>query len=240
MKNTYDAIIFDMDGVLVSNESFTAAIKQTVKTMLRETGQINKAVNANLIAAVKNIPGFNNDWDVSYALTDLLSRNIPASDFAQSIVLLTDDIRQTDRYRRIKSCFQSVYLGNNYDGLIAQETLLIEKKVLISLSTAYPLGIATGRPKKEAVCTASNLGITPDCIPAAYIVSREDTKREKPFPDPLREAARRMKVKNPVYVGDTINDVLAAKRAGMTSIFVGYEKIGDIRIRNINNLKEVL
>ncbi len=49
-----------------------------------------------------------------------------------------------------------------------------------------------------------------------------------------------MEIKTPVYVGDTINDVIAAKKANIPCIFVGKGKLGDMQITDINNLQEVL
>jgi phosphoglycolate phosphatase-like HAD superfamily hydrolase len=49
-----------------------------------------------------------------------------------------------------------------------------------------------------------------------------------------------MMVTRPIYVGDTINDVIAAKSAGMKCIFVGKQNLGDIQLSNVNQLQEVL
>ena len=46
---------------------------------------------------------------------------------------------------------------------------------------------------------------------------------------------KRIKSKQPIYIGDTINDVIAAKKAGMKSVFVGND-LGDYQIKNVNNL----
>lgn len=239
MKQT-DAIIFDMDGVLVSNDSFIATIKKTTQRLLWMERKLRVKVNDDVIYALKKIPGFNNDWDTSYALVDLLGRGITPEAFAGAITPLSPKIRQTKRYRNIRALFQSLYFGTNGNGYIAREKLLITKKVLTSLKRRFALGIATGRPKTEACFTAINLGLSPTYIPVRFIIGREDTFREKPFPDPLLLAARRMKVKNPVYVGDTINDVISAERAGMKVIYIGNEPIGDRQVTTVNNLEEVL
>jgi phosphoglycolate phosphatase-like HAD superfamily hydrolase len=49
-----------------------------------------------------------------------------------------------------------------------------------------------------------------------------------------------MNTKAPVYIGDTINDVIAAKAAGMVSIYIGNENYGDITLTDISQLQEVL
>jgi len=52
------------------------------------------------------------------------------------------------------------------------------------------------------------------------IISAEDVKRHKPFPDPLLKAAKILKVKPKecVYIGDSKYEMLAAKKAGMIGI----------------------
>lgn len=235
-----DAIIFDMDGVLVSNDCFLVAIKRTTERLLWQERGIRTKITDDTVTTIKNIPGFNNDWDTSYALIDLIGKGIAPSALITTASPLSLKTRQSKRYKKVVSFFQSVYRGNNFDGLIAREKSLIKKSVLKSLKKRYSLGIATGRPKKEAVFTAVNLGISPEYVPYRSIVGREDAPREKPFPDPLLLSALRMRAKNPVYVGDTINDVLAADRAGMPVIYVGKEAIGNAQIQTVNDLPEVL
>lgn len=192
------------------------------------------------INTIKGFTGFNNDWDTSYALIRLLGNGVPLEKFCQEVELITPIIRRSADYQNVKNIFQGYYLGKNNDGLISNETLLINVELLNKLSSLYKLGIATSRPRFEALFAAGNLQITPQCIVEEFIVAKEDTSREKPFPDPLLEAKRRMNVTNPVYVGDTINDVVAARKANMPCIFVGTQKLGDIQISKTNQLMEAL
>jgi phosphoglycolate phosphatase-like HAD superfamily hydrolase len=53
------------------------------------------------------------------------------------------------------------------------------------------------------------------------IVAMEDAPREKPHPAPLQRLVRLLCCTSPVYVGDTINDALAASEAGIPFIAVG-------------------
>jgi len=55
-----------------------------------------------------------------------------------------------------------------------------------------------------------------------FIIAAEDTKKHKPFPDPLLKACERMNIapKDTVYIGDAINDYRAAKAAG--THFIGF------------------
>ena len=240
MKNKFDAIIFDMDGVLVTNNSYCLAIQKTVETLLWETRNIKQRVTTDDIAAMKRITGFNNDWDTSYALIELLGNNVSIDEFSAKVTSITPSIRLSAAYQTVKNVFQNYYLGNNFDGFIREEVLLIYLGLLKQLSKKYKLGIATSRPKAEALFAAKYLKLSPTYIPFGSIVTKEDTKREKPYHDHLLEAKCRIAARNPVYVGDTINDVIAAKEADMKSIFVGSQQLGDKQIQNINQLMEVI
>ena len=68
------------------------------------------------------------------------------------------------------------------------------------------------------------------------VVTGEDVRHGKPSPDLVIEACRRIKVrpKDAMLVGDTMNDMLAGKRAGC--ITIGFKTNGNYRI---NNLKEI-
>jgi pyrophosphatase PpaX len=64
------------------------------------------------------------------------------------------------------------------------------------------------------------------------LVTREDTERHKPHPDPLLVGAQRLGVvpERTVYVGDSSVDVLAGKAAGMVTAWVawGADKPGSV------------
>lgn len=249
-----DSIIFDMDGVLISNDSYNLATIRTVEYFLSESEGTEVEVTTDEISAIKKIAGFNNDWDMSYALVYLLKRRIMLSNFKKQITKITPIIRRSVRYKTIKDIFQSYYLGkqlfqniykrqppiSNEKGLIEKEEILLEKKILESLMKKYKLAIATSRPRFEALFAARIQKISPTFIKEEYIVAKEDVKREKPSPDPLLEAKKRIKGKKSVYIGDTINDIIAAKKAGMLSIFIGKENLGDYQVSDVNKLKEVL
>ena len=254
MTQRYDSIIFDMDGVLVSNSSYTTAIQKTVELSLWNNFTLKKNIPMQYIETIKGITGFNNDWDTSYALIRLLGNGVPAEKFRREVQQITPDVRKTSRYQKAKDLFQAMYLGDTLfrqiyryapplkvtKGLISFETLLIDLAILAKLASQYRLGIATSRPRFEALYAVNNLKLSPDYITETFIVAKEDAAREKPEPDPLIEAKRRMNVNKPIYVGDTINDVVAAQKAKMPCIFVGSQKLGDIQITQTNQLKEVL
>ena len=251
----YDSVIFDMDGVLVDvTNSYRQAIKKTVETVLGDKYGKNVTITMSDVDAMKRIPGFNNDWDLSYALIKLFAKDVKQNDFIRNTVALDKQTKSSEEYQLIKDIFQSYYLGYKLfveiyrrkppvlfaQGLISNETLLLDLAILKSVSNKYQVGVATSRPRFEALFALKNLGITPTYISEADIVAQEDTPREKPFPDPLLEAQKRLKSKSPVYVGDSINDLLAAQKAKMPCIFVGSNSGADFQVSNTNQIKEIL
>lgn len=249
-----DGIIFDMDGVLVDvSKSYRFAIKKTVDYLLGKKGIDSKASQKD-IKTLKEIPGFNNDWDLSYELIRMLEMGISRIDFSEKVKIVTGQMRKTQKYLLIKNIFQSYYLGEKIfselyrksppvgylSGLINQELLLIKINVIRKLNSNYKLGVATSRPRFEALYALRNFQITPKYIQEKFIVAQEDVLREKPSPDSLLEAKIRMKVLNPIYIGDSINDCFAANNAGMKCIFVGKKKLGDFQINNVNQIQETI
>lgn len=65
------------------------------------------------------------------------------------------------------------------------------------LTSGYKLAIATGRPRFEAL-EAVRIAQLSYYFPENSIVALEDAAREKPAPDPLLEAKRRIGAKMPV------------------------------------------
>ncbi|PIZ64179.1 hypothetical protein CO051_01520 [Candidatus Roizmanbacteria bacterium CG_4_9_14_0_2_um_filter_39_13] len=212
MKVTYDGLIFDMDGVLVDiSKSYREAIRQTTSYFLE------RSVLMSEVDEIKNTVGMNNDWDATYALIN--NPNIS--------------------YEGVKSYFQSIYLDNGQkSGLINNEKLLISKQKVQSLKNKYKkLGIATGRPKKEAeyVINKNKLIEIFDCI-----IALEDVENSKPSPDSILMVIEKLNLKQTVYIGDSPSDVIAAERAKIPSIFVGKQTIGTIRFQTMLEVVQYL
>lgn len=255
VASKWDAVIFDMDGVLVDvSNSYRQAIKLTAEYVLQNKYGSQISVTNRDIEAMKAIPGFNNDWDLSFALIELLSKGINRSNFKQNISVLSEKIKTSADYLAAKDIFQSYYLGSKLfkklyqkpapvifkNGLIENETLLLGLAILKKIAQKYKVGIATGRPKFEAFFALKNLKISSKLIEEIYVVGEEDVKRGKPFPDSLLKAAALLDCKKPIYVGDSVNDVLAAKAAKMSCIFLGENKQADFEIKDINQIKGIL
>ena len=108
-------------------------------------------------------------------------------------------------------------------GLIDDETLMIEPETLEKLAQRYRLGIATGRPRSEAEYALRRLKIASHF---EALVTHDDVvaagAQGKPDPWSLLEAARRIQPqpRRCAYIGDTPDDIRAAKKAHETISFM--------------------
>jgi histidinol-phosphate aminotransferase len=202
-------LIFDMDGVLIDvRNSYRTAIKKTVEFYTK------KNISYNEIESYKKIPGFNNDWTLTQAI--ITSRKIK---IRKSIII---------------NKFQEYYLKEKnkiFRGLINNETWMLKKDLLTKLSKKYTLAIVTGRPKIEAEY-ALKLNKTRTFFDV--VIAKEDTIKEKPYPDPIIKAIKILKTENAIYFGDTINDELASKKAKINFVKINNNS----KTRNINKTLE--
>ena len=122
------------------------------------------------------------------------------------------------------------------------------KKTLQTLSEKYKLGIITsgGYRSTQAFLEKYELGKL-----VSYVISAEDCKYIKPHPMPLIKIAEAANVlpENCLFVGDTIFDILCAKRAGAFSAavktgfdserFLKFHK-ADFILESVNDLPGLL
>ena len=195
------AVLFDMDGVLVDvSGSYRRAIVETVEYFTGRTAY------SHTIQDYKDRGGFNDDWVLTHAIIN---------DFGMEVSM-----------NRVVDEFQRRYRGHEWDGFIANEPPLVRASLLEALKSAgRVLGIVTGRPEAEARWTLDRLGWS-HFFP--LVVAREHQgHRRKPDPFPLRHALEILRVaglpitpKGAVYVGDSIDDMVAAKAAGLWAVGV--------------------
>lgn len=125
---------------------------------------------------------------------------------------------------RIIEEFQKRYRGENWDGFIASETEIIGSDILTRIcSDERIVGIVTGRPEAEARWTIERFGWRP-FFPLVVAMEKHQG-RGKPDPYPLQHAlaacaaaGRSISAQEAVYIGDSVDDVVAARAAGMWSI----------------------
>ena len=242
----HDAVLFDMDGTLIDDsESYREAIRLAAEIAL------DQPVTHEQVREVKRVPGFNNDWDTTWAVVHWLREG--------EIRLPSEDEQESEEYAVLRAIFQTLYLGSDAwreqsgddapfrwdEPLMMRETRLIRKHTLDRLS-GFRLGIATARPRAEALLAVRQHDLD-RYFGEQNVVGLEDAEDEKPAPDPLLELARRLDVHRAIYVGDTINDAMAALDAGMPFIHVGLEPLADpaveqqvaYRLGSVNDLADL-
>ena len=190
--NSQSLLIFDMDGVLVDvTESYRETIRETVRQFT------DVAITHTEIQAAKNRGGSNNDWDLSLELI----RERGASPAREDVI----------------AAFQRVYLGESNNGLISRERWLPGEQLLERLAQRFRFALFTGRERWEAQFTLSKFapGICFDPL-----VGMEDVEFEKPHPEGLLKILDHLKPEELFYVGDVMDDCLAARAASVPFIGV--------------------
>ena len=152
-------------------------------------------------------------------------------------VYQTGDLGQENLVERI---FQEIYLGRQFashyhlprlfckgEGLYLQEKLLIPRKILSSLRKKLQMGIASGRLRFEAEVALERFRLRPyfdtlvtldECEEEEKRIFRSTGKKiqcSKPQPYSILRVVREIGIPNPRcgYVGDVVDDMLAAKAA---------------------------
>jgi HAD superfamily hydrolase (TIGR01548 family) len=184
-------IIFDVDGVLVDvRGSFH---RSTIQTVHHYTG---KRVSIEGIQKWKSKGGYNDDWKLTTAWIRELG------------------VRAT--YDQVKKQFMKFYWGDLRPGNVTHERWLISPHHLRRWSQKYELSLFTGRTRQELSHT---LGRSKAKDLFHQIVTMDDVDRLKPYPDGLLRILNGRDPSLAVYLGDNVDDAIAARRAQV--IFLG-------------------
>lgn len=180
------AILFDLDGVIADvSRSYRQAIIETAKSFGVE-------VTGADIAAIKAQGNANNDWDVTQRM--LAARGVTVS------------------FEDVKARFEDFYQGTDLvEGLHLTEDMLCERALFERLSARVPLAIVTGRPRTDALKFLGQWNLVEFF---KSIVCMEDATL-KPDPAPVRLAMKELGVERAWMIGDTPDDVRAARGAGV-------------------------
>lgn len=184
---TPDAILLDMDGVMVDvGSSYRAAILQTAASF-------GVTITADDIRAAKLAGGANNDWIVTHRLIA-----------AAGVHATLDDV--TER-------FEALYQGTpEAPGLWSTERALIDRAWLARLkaTSGAKLAVVTGRPRPDAERHLAQHDLT-DLIDA--MVCMNETPRPKPDAGPVLRAMDLLGARTAWMLGDTPDDLHAARSA---------------------------
>ena len=181
-----EAVLFDLDGVLADvSGSYRMTIEETAKSFGVE-------LEPGAVSQMKAEGDANNDWIVTQRL--LARRGVDVS---------LEDV--TER-------FESIYQGTEDEpGLRRHESLIVDRSVIEAFAKKRPLALVTGRPlgDTERFLREQKIGDLFDVL-----VTMGDAPA-KPDPAPVRLALERLGVKRAWMIGDTPDDVRAARDAGV-------------------------
>ena len=191
-----EALIFDLDGVLADvSSSYRTAILQTA-------AEYGVTLTAEDVQEAKAAGDANNDWIVTTRLLAERGVDVPLAD--------------------VTATFERLYQGTEEEpGLWTTETALVEPGWLAALAERMPVGIVTGRPRGDAERFLEQMGFAPSI---SALVCMEDGPA-KPDPAPVRTGLERLGVQRAWMIGDTPDDIVAARAAGVVPL--GIRAPGD-------------
>jgi HAD superfamily phosphatase len=179
-------LIFDVDGVLVDvRRSFWLSGLETMRYL---TG---KRVTWPELQRWKSKPGNNDDWNmVSNWATELGRRTT---------------------YEEARDAFQQFYWGKDgKSGNVRKEKFVVTPRQIERWGRRFELNLFTGRTRKEFAYTFDRWAATRHF---RTVVTMNDVKHKKPYPDGLLKILGRRDSATALYVGDNIDDALAARDA---------------------------
>jgi HAD superfamily phosphatase len=167
-----------------TRDTFQLSTLQTVKFFTK------KRVTLRELHAWKNRPGFNDDWKLSTTWINDLGANVT--------------------FDEVKKKFQEFYWGQNRQGNVRKEKWLLRNSALSRLARKSELGIFTGRYRNELDYTLEHHDVRRNF---KTIVTVEDVANPKPAPEGLIKILKGRDPSKALYIGDNIDDALAAQTA---------------------------
>jgi histidinol-phosphate aminotransferase len=186
-----EAIIFDMDGVLADvSRSQTLAIVETARSFGVEISLAD-------IQRAKSAGNANDDWMLTRGLC--LEQGIEAP------------------LGEVTNRFETIYQGTEGSpGLKGHEASTVDPVTWSRWAEAQPLAVVTGRPRPDAEEFLERFGLRSG---VSALVTREDAPL-KPDSAPVRLALELLGVSRAWMLGDTPDDLDAARAAGVVPIGV--------------------
>lgn len=221
IKREIKAFIFDMDGLLVESEEYWDGAR--AKFVKKHGGRWNERDQ-------KNVMGLNSrEW------AEYIKKKFKIDEPEEEII------------RKVKRLVLALYKNKGIPLIEGAPALLkkISRKRIPPHKKCYPIAVATSSPKEivEYVLKKSGLG---DYV--STIVSSDEVKRGKPYPEVYLKTAKLLaeKPQNILVFEDSPSGVLSAKTAGMSVIAVPNKryrfikskfKKADVVLKNINEFK---
>jgi HAD superfamily hydrolase (TIGR01548 family) len=182
-----EILIFDVDGVLVDvRGTYWRSALETVRYL---TG---KRVTYAELHKWKSKPGFNDDWSMVSAWVTALGR--PAT------------------YEEARVAFERFYWGSDgKPGNVRNEKLIVTPRQIERWAGRFELNLFTGRTRQEFSFTFERWPATKYF---RTIITMDDAKK-KPHPEGLQKILGERDPATALYLGDNIDDALAAREAGV-------------------------
>lgn len=228
-----DAIVFDVDGVLVETDaSYIEGVARTVHWLLvHEQGLVDDgpAVDRATVRLWKRAGRWNDDWDLSYAMYAWLGGAAGATTAARrraagdaEAAARRDVAIDRVRWEAVRGVFEEIYNGTpiatarygvpprvrQERGLAETERILLEPGLLreLALLGIAKVGIVTGRDRADWEAVRARIPLPPE----AAVATMEDGR--KPDVAPLRKVLRALRPRAFVAVGDTLSDLEMVRR----------------------------
>ena len=185
-------LIFDVDGVLVDvRGTYWRSALDTVRYL---TG---KRVTYAELHKWKSKPGFNDDWSMVAAWVTALGK--PLS------------------YDEARAAFERFYWGSDgKPGNVCNEKILVIPRQIEKWAQRFELNLFTGRTRQEFSYTFENWSATKYF---QTIITMDDAPK-KPRPDGLKIILDGRDPATALYLGDNIDDALAAREAEVPFIAI--------------------
>lgn len=187
-KLSPEILIFDVDGVLVDvRDTYWRSALETVRHL---TG---KRVTHEELHYWKGKPGNNDDWQM-------------VSSWATALGYPTS-------YQEAQEAFGKFYWGaDGRAGNVRREKIIVSPRQIKKWAARYELNLFTGRNRREFEYTFAKWAGTASF---KMVVTMDDVVKMKPEPEGLYKILRKRDPGSALYLGDNIDDALAAREAGV-------------------------
>lgn len=190
-------VIFDMDGVLIDvEEVYSKTIYETVKSFIKKMELKQKEIK-NMVNYLKKIEGFNCERRCTDAIIKYLNNKIKC-DF--DFFIENFYLRRKVKAELIEK-FEKIYKKYR-----KYEKPLLKREFLEKIKKNFKTAIFTVRPKDDAIHGLKILKWKPDVI-----LTMENYRH--PSPEAIKEIFEKLGLKEAIYIGDSMDDLLAVKKA---------------------------
>jgi HAD superfamily phosphatase len=187
-KLSPEILIFDVDGVLVDVRD--TYWRSALETMRYLTG---KRVTHAELHYWKSKPGNNDDWQMVANWATALGR--PTT------------------FEQARAAFEQFYWGiKQRPGNVMREKLIVTPEQIARWAARYELNLFTGRNRQEYAFTFEKWPATKHF---RTVITVDEVAQKKPHPEGLYNILRGRDPASALYLGDNIDDALAAREAGV-------------------------